>query len=477
VPDPPAAIDRSLMVPVNGRYLLVSEDATDPVISKNLQVIVIDTGTHYEANPTKEYVAYTSMSPDHTSFVLTGPDPAELQAAKLVRLLDGGFIPGTTVRGFEQIRGGMSQFIWTADSRFVAAWRGGSDTEGVDVIDTAGNQRWGGMLASEYGMMADFIGLQFTVWYGPTPSDTQNAIAIVTKEGLPAPTILSKGASSAGLGADGSAWYAGAETPPVLYRIGTYGAAAKPIGGLPAGKPSSAMLPEPSGTSCIVPIIDDSAKAGLWRVYTDGATPVVVGDHTKNAVSLTSMSPDGKSLLIPYLDDPIRSVDVVNLETLERFAVGAATEAQILTYPKGNHFLVEPENEKMLVVGMEGGKAIVTAVTGDAPGYIQCSSTSDDTGPDNRLVIGNGPEYYVPAQLTLLDLSQAAATVKKTITPAQSGAKLSCPKWSTDGKVFAYTEATSASTRVYLVDWSSDAPSEPQVVYETTQIFRLHGLH
>jgi hypothetical protein len=470
-PDDPDPIDPDMTgrIPTSAQWVLFSERKGAGVPSQ-LHLLDVASKTQHLTNPDGPEVSYTSWSPDGKSFLLASANATSEQHLRLIRLSDVGFVPASLIEGYATVRGNFSRFSWSADSRFVVAQRNGSETDGVEVIDTARKIRiaHAEFTTKNFGYELARAGFHYSQWHDMGGGTRELVFARITSAGVAPPVKLRAGATISKFDHEGKRlFYAIAEgaTQTVEY-IDLPGTTAKPLVVAQSGEAFAFFHMGLAGS-----IVAANTRAdGTYiyrRVFVDANRPNEVLSDPTSEVDLPFVSQDSAFVLFSYTD----KLELVRVEPFVRHALPEWNRMPQTFGIHGHYAHYAGQGGLRLATIDATGALVDVAITSPGQTAQVCTSVPGDQ-LETRLavVIGAGE------QLLFVDLSGSNPRVAGSFSRSAATARLLCPTWAHDGSAFAVHEYNGMASKLFLGRWSGAAPETPVLVHESTNQLQAHAL-
>ena len=468
----PADPDLNGLVPTSSSWLLFSEQlGPGSPLTSSLEVLDLESGERHPANPRDVVVAIGSLSPDQKTFVFSDANADATERLSVVRLTQNGFVPAVAVRGYENVRGYVTVPHWDESSRFFSAPRGGSESDGVDVVDAVLGVRLGGFeFEPSFGDRFSPRGYYFAFWHDIGESERESAFARVVRGGVSTPTILPAGSFAPSFSRDGRR---------AVFAYESDGVRTARYVDLPGPDSSELVVtaddetlvggPEPGPDDSVIVDVRSGDQDVYQEVFFDGRPRRAVSDPTLDVVlafhASDSVNPD------IYAFDYDGALDFVSLEPFARHRLPGVTTmigGYWSTGVVGNAVYYRDEG-RVRAARVDASGDLIDGPISEMDEEVSVCNLLTVHQPSNRLTYLTKDD----AELVLVDLESAPPAVVGRVSASSAGATLGCPIWLSDDSALAVSEFSDAGSRVYFVRWDGATPEEPELVLESAQ--ELHA--
>jgi hypothetical protein len=342
-------------------------------------------------------------------------------------------VPTTPVGGFDGRPGNYIAQGWTADRRFVGLTRGSSRKKGIDIVDTAANERVGSIdtEGTSAHVRVAARGYHFHTMFGEAPVGESSHLARITKDGISTPVSFPPGASPISFSPNGEQLLWTSSDPSARGLFVTRlvdGRVTQVVTAYDGETHSGPSQIDPQDGSIIMLQVRSSGEqaAVLRRVFLDGKSSTVLTDPSRGA--LRAHLPAAPFFGVHYRDPAGERFELVARESLRR--------SQVLELPHTDNpkisagvlddfvYYHAPGMGLHVVALDDGGNVVDTRISESADGLFICLG---DDQPQGKLVF----REPTTRNLSLVRLQSPSAPRVASIVPA-SGARLSCATWAHD---------------------------------------------
>lgn len=468
--DPPAAQpDLTGLVTTSAKWLLVTE--TQPiVVSSSLDFVDLESGMRYPVNPQNLPVAYSYWSPDQKTFLFSGADADSDKNLTILRLEKNGFVPAKLVEGYEGTRGNFGFIHWDENSRFCTIARGGSMTDGVEVVDTVLGKRVGHVdIPPTFSHTFAPKGFYFSYMHGDSTM-YESGLARVLKDGISTPTVLPAGSYRPGFSHDGKRAFFGRRESEITtqYYLDLPDLTPKELVVTAEGeKLNGSASAGPTADSVLAYVQTTDADRRYVQAFVDGRPRVDLSDPAKK-VRFTFASDDSNVVAVDYET----SLEIVRVEPFARHPLPGTTVMDAADYwttgVVGQHVYHQVDGQ-LFVASIDAAGAL-TDVAVSMPGeQLSVCTFYGSHQPTTKLAYRTVGAEGAGGELVVVDLAASPPAVAARIVASSPETGLYCPEFSTDESAMVATEtAAEGGGKVYGVKWTAGVATEPEILLEST---------